>query len=515
MTDMNRPVTQYDGCGRCLVGVIRLSRTTDKTSSPQKQVNHILTSAGAVGAHIIAWAVDLEVSGATNPLTRPGLGPWLRGEAGDYDGIAAYDVARVGRNVRDVLNTQQLLTDQARLIVTADHAGIWDFSDPNQENEWIMKAWGSQMELRQIQKRNRDETDRARDAGDPKQKPSYGYMFIRLSPAAKIDHVAVDDVAAGVIREVARRILADATGRVTCATEAARLNREGVPAPSDRRAQLYARPVKGCHWTHKTVRHILTSEAALGYLMHDGRPVTGPDGKPTRIAPPLWDRPTHAALMAKTAPKRAGSTAPKAGQMLSGIAWCGRCGARLYLSGRRAEGNAYGCTGRVHGISASAACKPAPSIGVAELDAQVSAWFTSAYGAGEVMRKVWDAGTGHSAQISELAAARDRLKADRDAGLYDDAEEAEWYRARYRSITDEITALRALPERKPGMIEISTGRTIGQEWDGADKPRRREMLAEFSVRVVINARKGSAATARRVTITGIDAPAARLAADAA
>ena len=137
MTDMNRPVTPFDGCGRCLVGVIRLSRTTDKTSSPQKQVNHILTAAAAVGAHIIDWAIDLEVSGATDPLTRPGLGPWLRGEMGDYDGVAAYDVARVGRNVRDVLNTQQLLTDQARLIVTADHAGIWDFSDPNQENEWI------------------------------------------------------------------------------------------------------------------------------------------------------------------------------------------------------------------------------------------------------------------------------------------------------------------------------------------------------------------------------------------
>jgi site-specific DNA recombinase len=42
------------------VGVIRLSRTTDKTSSPQKQANHILTAAAAVGAHIIAWAIDLD-----------------------------------------------------------------------------------------------------------------------------------------------------------------------------------------------------------------------------------------------------------------------------------------------------------------------------------------------------------------------------------------------------------------------------------------------------------------------
>lgn len=59
------------------------------------------------------------------------------------------------RNVRYTLNTQTLLTGLGRVVVTADHVGVWDFSDPNQENEWLAKAWGSQMELRAIQKRNR------------------------------------------------------------------------------------------------------------------------------------------------------------------------------------------------------------------------------------------------------------------------------------------------------------------------------------------------------------------------
>ena len=105
-------------------------------------------------------------------MTRKGLGPCLRGEMGPYDGIVAPTVDRVGRNVRDTLKTQELLTGQDRVVVTADHAGVWDFSDPNQENEWLAKAWGSQMELRAIQKRNRDETIRARNAGEPKQRPS-------------------------------------------------------------------------------------------------------------------------------------------------------------------------------------------------------------------------------------------------------------------------------------------------------------------------------------------------------
>lgn len=109
-------------------------------------------------------------------------------------------VDRVGRNVRDTLNTQELLTTRDHVVATADHAGVWDFSDPNQENEWLAKAWGSQMELRAIQKRNRDEAIRARNAGEPKQRPSYRYMFIRLAPAAKVDHVALDPAGAEIIR---------------------------------------------------------------------------------------------------------------------------------------------------------------------------------------------------------------------------------------------------------------------------------------------------------------------------
>ena len=181
MEDMPMPITPYCGCGRCLVGVRRLSRKTDKTSSPQAQGNAILAAAANVDGHIIAWADDWEVSGATDPLTRPAFGPWLRGEMGPYDGIVARSVERVGRNVRDTLNTQDQLTRHDRIIVTADHDGVWNFSDPNQENEWLIKAWGGQMELRAIQKRNRGETIRARENGEPKQRPSYGYRYVRLS----------------------------------------------------------------------------------------------------------------------------------------------------------------------------------------------------------------------------------------------------------------------------------------------------------------------------------------------
>lgn len=493
-------VTDYDGCGRCLVGVRRLSRKSDASSSPRRQAEQVLGAVVDAGGHIIAWADDWEVSGATDPLTRKGFGRWLRGEMGPYDGVAAASVDRVGRNVRDTLNTQTLLTGQGRVVVTADHAGVWDFSDPNQENEWLIKAWGSQMELRAIQRRNRDETIRARSAGEPKQRPSYGYFYVRLAPTAKVDHVEIDSVAAEVIREVARRILADETGTITCATEAARLTREGVFSPSDRRAQLYGRTVNGGPWTAKTVKHILCSEAALGYLMHGGRPVVGENGRPVRIAEPLWDRATRDVLVQATAPKRSGSRAPKGPQLLSGIAFCGNCGARLYAAGRSQPWHGYGCTARVRGIRASVGCKPAPTMGIATLDALVGEWFFARYGAGEVMRKVYDSGTGHAGEIAELEATRKRLREDRQAGLYDSADDAEWYRREYRRLGEDITALRALPERKPGMRMVPTGRTIAQEWGEADGARRRELLAEYEVRVVLHPRGRD----QRVVITGIE-----------
>jgi site-specific DNA recombinase len=492
--------TEYDGCGRCLVAVRRLSRKSDKTSSPQRQGDQDLAAAADAGGHIIAWADDWEVSGATDPVTRKGLGPWLRGEMGRYDGIVAPTVDRVGRNVRDTLNTQTLLTGQDRVVVTADHVGVWDFSDPNQENEWLAKAWGSQMELRAIQKRNRAEAVRARKAGEPKQRPSYGYLYVRLAPMAKIDHVALDPVGAEVIREVARRILADQTGTITVGTEAVRLTREGIPSPDDRRAQLYGRPVKGAPWTGGALKQILCSEAALGYLLHGGRPVLGADGRPVRLAEPLWDRATHDALVTATAPKRDGYRAPKGMRLLTGAAFCGNCGARLHVTGRGGGRYAYECTARIRGIRASAGCRPAPGMAIPMADALAGEWFLARYGAGEVMRKVYDPGTGHAAQVAELEATRTRLREDRQAGLYDDADDADWFRTEYRRLGEEIAALKALPERKPGMRMVPTGRTIAQEWEDADNARRREMLAEFEVRVVLH----PAGHEPRVAVTGME-----------
>ena len=475
-------VTEYDGCGKCMVGVRRLSRKTDATNSPERQREHVLGAVESVGGHLIGWADDWEVSGATNPLDRPQLGPWLRDEMGPYSGIVGADVDRIGRNVLDVLATAANIKNSGRLLVTYGHDGPWNLDDSNDENLFTFKAMGAQMELRQIQKRNREETERARRAGEKKNANSYGYRYVRLTPMGKVDHIEFDQEAAEVLWQAKERLLTDDTGRITVATEAARLNRAAVLSPADRRAVLYGREPKGRRWTAKGLKGILTSEAALGYLLHEGRPVIGTDGEPIRIAPPLWDAATRDALIEKTAPKRTGSRAPKGLQLCSGLAFCGVCGGRLYITGLRS----YGCTGRVMGLPSSAGCRPAPTMHVREMDERVAAYFLDRFGAIDPMRRVFDPGTGHAARIAELETSRKRLRADREAGLYDSADDTVWYQETYSRLSAEISDLKRLPDRPAGWHWEKTGHTYAERWaQASDNTGRRELLARYQVKIVL------------------------------
>jgi site-specific DNA recombinase len=493
----------YDGCGRCLVGVRRLSRMSDSTSSPEKQRGLVLAAAEAVGAHVIAWADDFEVSGATDPKTRPGLGPWLRGEKGLYDGLAASAVDRLGRNTVDVLTTAYDNHAARRILITGDHPGVWDLEDPNQETELAIKALGAQMEHRGTRTRIRQEGIRARNVGKPMQAPSYGYLYVRLTPKGKIDHVEIDRPAHRTLLFVAERILLDTTGTISVGTEATRLNREGVLSPFDHRRVMYGRDPKGNLWTGEGLRSILVSQAALGYLMHDRKPVIGEDGKPIKIAKELWDYTYHLALVAKLETTPTGKRGPKSTYMCAGPtgpSWCGNCGRRLYIDGTGGM-IAYQCKGRILGVPASQDCKPAPSVMIPKLDGLVTEFFLDRFGSGELLRQEFDPGTGNAARIDEIMAARNRLRSDREAGIYDSPEDAQWFRERFNQMNAEIEELRALPERPAAVRMVPTGETVADSWNAAhDDARRREMLLEFGVRVTLLDRSHT----NRIRITGGD-----------
>ncbi|KUF18884.1 recombinase family protein [Streptomyces silvensis] len=481
----------YDGCGKCLVGVRRLSRKSDATWSPERQRTNVLSAVASVGGHVIAWADDWEVSGATNPLDRPKLGPWLKGERGPWAGIAGAAVDRVGRNIADTLNTGYRLRDEGKLLVTYGHTGPWDLNDPNDENQFIAQAWGAHMELRATETRNRDETVKSREQGRKRGKHSYGYRYVRLHLKANIDHVALDngedfpeeirerENAVKNLRDVAERILADRTEQITPHSEAARLTRRGVYSPADHERVMGGKEPRGGPWDGEALRKMLVSEAALGYLMHRGKPVVDDKGMPVRVATSLWNRETHEALVRKLAPKKIPTPRAEAGaHLLSGVAFCGNCHYRQYRTGSPV---AMTCHSRMKGLTN---CKPSPTIYVSYLEEGLTAWFLSTYGDHQYMETVFDPGNGVEDELNEKLAARNRLRGDRDAGLYDDEEDAAWYRDRYGALSADIKRLRAIPSRPAGMVTRPTGETVHSRWtSAADDGARRQMLNEFGVTV--------------------------------
>ncbi|MGW0791978.1 hypothetical protein ACWD04_28080 [Streptomyces sp. NPDC002911] len=87
---------------------------------------------------------------------------------------------RLGRNVVDCLNTGYKMRDEKKMLVTYGHDGPWELDDPADENRFTMEAWGAQMELRAIQRRNPRRHDK-----DPGRRPAEGQAVVRLPVRAQ------------------------------------------------------------------------------------------------------------------------------------------------------------------------------------------------------------------------------------------------------------------------------------------------------------------------------------------
>ncbi|WP_432095605.1 recombinase family protein [Streptomyces sp. bgisy100] len=420
-------------------------------------------------------------------MTRPKLGPWLRDEKGPYDGLVVAAVDRLGRNVVDCLNTGYKMRDEGEFLVAHGHEGPWDLNDPADENRFTIEAWGAQMELRAIQRRNRGATVKTRAAGRPKFRPSYGFQWMRNVMGGRIDDVELHPHASTVLQEVARRILADPEN-TTASSEAARLNRAGELSPADHLAVMYGRPAGGRPWFPTSLRNILLSEAALGYLMHRGKPVIDQDGNPVRLCEGLWDRSTHDALKGALSTRRTPFQGRKSTRpyLLTEVAVCGQCHSRLYTQASRDVPSRYVCTARNKGWPASQLCRPAPLIRARILDEFVEGWFLQRFGDGLIYETVYDPGNGIPERISEIQANRERLRADREAGLYDATDDATWFRERYAAMGRELAALEEEPQRPAGMVRRPTGETVADRWYAApDVQARKEILLDFGVRVTL------------------------------
>jgi DNA invertase Pin-like site-specific DNA recombinase len=472
--------------------MIRLSSMRDTSDSPEKQIEHCRGEAAANGGHIIGWAVDLDVSGATNPFMRKGFGPWLRGEEGPYNGVIASAVDRIGRTLVDVLVTAYHLRDNGKLIITRGHNGPWDLYDSNDELAFSFQAMAAQSELRNIQRRSGESRERQRKTGQKVGRLAYGYRYMRKGESRVVEGIAIDPAILAILKESGDRLLADRTGLITVTSEARRLTLKGVLTDTDYRRVLRGLEPDGIAWNGSTLKAILTSLATQGYYLENGKPVIGPKGEPIRIAPPMWSYSKHLALVEKLAPKPLKKKrAPKADYIGLEISVCGTCGNRLYYQKRppnaRTCKDEYRCKARMNGLPGGEACKPSPVIQADEFEAFITQRFLSLFGDNPLFEQAFDPGSDVTAQLAELKAKRQRLQDDRDAGLYDAPEQTDWFRSNYIRLSGEIKELEAVPKRPARLYWRPTGRTVADEWNYATtNTERRELMASYGFRVELH-----------------------------
>jgi site-specific DNA recombinase len=159
--------------------VIRLSRVTDATTSPERQLADCQQLCSQRAYTVAGTAQDLDESGSVDPFDRkkrPNLADWLHNRQDEFDVIVAYRVDRLTRSVRHLQQLVAWAEDHNKLVVSATEPHF-DMSTPFAAVLVALLGTVAQMELEAISERNRSAARHIIKAGKYRgSKPPWGYI---------------------------------------------------------------------------------------------------------------------------------------------------------------------------------------------------------------------------------------------------------------------------------------------------------------------------------------------------
>lgn len=283
----------------------------------------------------------------------------------------------------------------------------------------------------------------------------------------------LDPYDAPIVREVADRL---ASGIEPVGVIARDLYNRGVPSGRSkaRLARLKGKPWEDedrGNWSLTAIRRIWTSEALLGRQRHDGDVVRGPDGLPLTVWPPLIDARTLESIrrrfrMDNTTAATTHEPRRRASRVLSGVAFCGLCGRKMYVMVGKGRKPGYRCS------SASNTAKACGGVRVSadDLDSVVTEAFLSVAGEWPELEEV----TVLSDTELKLAEVERAIRDTTEAMMKDSADVAALV-SRLDGLKSTRADLRAAP-RTAGVEARPTGRTLAEAWASAASDAERRAL---------------------------------------
>lgn len=380
--------------------VVRLSRVTDATTSPERQLQTCQELCAQRGYEVVGIAEDLDVSGAVNPFDRrkrPNLARWLADEEKPFDVIVAYRVDRLTRSIRHLQELVHWADDHKKLVVSATEAHF-DTTSPFAAVVIALMGTVAQMELDAIRERTASAARYNLRAGKYRGSlPPWGYL------PEKIDgdwRLVPDPDQVKVIHEVTRRVI-DGEPLQRIAHE---LTRRGVLTPKDHFARHRGRPVAGLEWSVTPLKRALLSETLLGYAVSKGAVIRQDDGSPVVRSEPILSRKDFQALRVElTSRSQRGEPTTRSTALLLRVIYCGVCGRPVYKfnGGSHSKYPRYRCSSMTKATRCGNTTIPTD-----RPDSLVEKTVLSLLGDSEHLERVWDSGSDNS---SELASINDEL----------------------------------------------------------------------------------------------------------
>lgn len=420
--------------------VIRLSRLTDTTTSPERQRDIVTTWADQHDGTIVGEAVDLDVSGSVPPFERDGLGPWLTDRPSEpWDVLVAWRLDRVSRSALDTLTLLEWLEARGKRLVT-----VADGIDTGTSmGRLFVQIAGIFAQLERETIRERIVASRAALRASGRwggEAAPYGYRPVPLDSGGWA--LEPDPVSS----EIVRRMFADIIAGKTVADIVRWLIDEGVLPPQDYSRKLRGKKLRGERWYDSVVSRILRSRSVLGWTVYKGEADPTTPKAPPIVPADVFDR------VQIELDKRARATfrQPRRNSAsLSGVALCWECLKPLWNRttwDRDKEYRYYYCRTKEHTRQISAG----------KLEELALKTFVAAHGDTEVLEPVERPATEVSEERASLRLALEdlagRMAAARSAGLRAAIADT------MTTLDDRLAELEGVDDDPGGVDLVPTGR---------------------------------------------------------
>lgn len=444
-----------------VLGRVRLSRSTEESTSVARQRELIQNWARDNGHEVVAWAEDVDVSGSVSPFEAPALGPYLR-EPGihEWDIMCAWKLDRLARNAINMHKLFGWIQDNDKQLVCV--------SDNIDLSTWVGRLVASVIagvaegELEAIRERQLASKRKLREIGrwDGGRIP-YGWRKLPLDHGGfTLEH---DPKTFPVLRRIIDSFIAGDTGG-KIATD---LTEDSITTPLN-----HLRSKEGGSWNGQTVLRILGSHTLLGWTTHDGVPVLGDDGTPIIKCPPAVTGDEWELIQERLHSRQWRRKKPVSEAMLSGIVFCYDCGAQLYTASRAKESlSLYYCSKKCGAISSN----------MKQLHSLVDDFVHDELEPHEVQVKKTISASDNRTELEQLTTAYTEV-----SGLIASTASALGRERLYQqleTLDKRIAELEKSHSPEPTVKWETTGETYGQRWANSDSNGKRAMLLQAGITI--------------------------------